>query len=81
MKLKDNITKEQLESVGFIFYELDEKVGLFHCVRKEENGQEIYILFNKEYWELHRQIMWNNSLFKGNIIPYIKDLIDFGWVE
>lgn len=81
MKLKDNITKEMLESVGFEFYEEDIKVGLFHCVREEENGQEIYILLNKEYWEHNRQITWNDRFFEGDITPYVQDLINLGWIE
>jgi hypothetical protein len=82
-KLKEHITKEMLESVGFDFYRECKKVGLLHARRKEKNGEELYVILSWKYRPMHpyvKLIQWNEMFCEEDITPYIKDLIERGWV-
>lgn len=73
--LKDNVTDEMLQAVGFYKYRVYEEL-----LRNVSDDVQIWIpLENLAKYEKRR--LYNNYGENALIIPYIQDLIQLGYVE
>lgn len=81
--LKDNVTNEMLEAVGFIKYKeipfpiYTRNTGVY-CDMQKEN--ETLIIFRGGAWCVD-EIMFNGNWLDLDIEDYIQDLIQLGYVE
>ena len=81
--LKDHVTKEMLEAVGFVKYKeipfsiYTRNTGVY-CNVQEEN--EELIVFRGGTWCVD-EIMFNGNWLDLDIEDYIQDLIKLGYVE
>ena len=80
-KLKEHVTDEMLEEVGF---EMDRHVGLIHGTRPCDNYDgEIYVILTwgmKTIQGDELLMQWNDER-ENDITPYIQDLIELDYVE
>ena len=81
-KLKENVTREMLESVGF---DMENCTGLVHGDRAVDDEREVYVVLSwgnaKPYFDDKRILQWGTIDCEDDITPHIQDLIEKGWVE
>ena len=81
-KLKEHVTSEMLESVGF---KMENYMGLVHGDRTVDDDRDVYVVLTwgnaKPYFDDKRILQWGTTDCDDDITPHIQDLIEKGWVE
>ena len=84
--LKDNVTDEMLEAVGFEIHHKEDirfKYALKNYHNFNDCEEEIFISLGKDegILKIYKMIKWNELYKEDDITSYIQDLIKLDYVE